>query len=351
MAGVDLVGLRKTWGAVVALEGLDLAVQDEEFLVLLGPRGAGKSTSLRLAAGLDDPTAGHVLIGGQRVTDLPARDRGLALVARSSALYPHMTVADNVGFPLRAAGVPADERRRRVAEAAGWVGLGHLLGRRPGELADNERQGAALARALIRRPHACLMDEPLADLDRSVRADGRADLKNLQRRLGITVLYATRDPDEAMVLGDRIVVLKDGRAQQAGTPAEIYAKPLNTFVAGLIGSPPMNLIPGIVEGDRFVFPAGDLAVPGAPQGPAILGVRPEDLSVVDEFADMAGEVYASEPTGDTTLLRVVVGDVRITAKVGPRDGRAIGARVGLRLPPDERLHHFHGWGDRMGAGA
>ncbi len=339
MASVELRGLSKRFGGFVALERLDLAIADGEFLVLLGPSGCGKSTTMRLVAGLEEPTGGEILIDGRDVVDVPARDRDLAMVFQNYALYPHMTVAENIGYPLKIARVPRTERAERVRRAAEKVELGALLSRRPGELSGGQRQRVALARAIVRTPRLFLMDEPLSNLDAKLRTVMRAELRHLQKELGTTTIYVTHDQVEAMTLADRIVILNEARIQQTGTPAEIYAAPANTFVAGFIGSPPMNLIPGTVAAGRFRHAGGETALPGAPDGAATLGVRPENITPADGEADARGTVYSSELLGDVTLLTVSVGTHLVVAKVGPGEGRPMGAPVALRFAPD-RLHLF-----------
>ncbi|MEM1432127.1 MAG: ABC transporter ATP-binding protein, partial [Pseudomonadota bacterium] len=228
MATIELKNLVKRFGGFTALEGLDLAIEDGEFLVLLGPSGCGKSTTMRLVAGLEEPTDGDILIDGRRVNDIPARDRDLAMVFQNYALYPHMTVGENIGYPLKIARISRSERQRRVEAAAAKVEMGHLLARRPGELSGGQRQRVALARAIVRTPKLFLMDEPLSNLDAKLRTVMRAELKHLQRELGTTTIYVTHDQVEAMTLADRIVILNDARIQQMGTPADIYARPANT---------------------------------------------------------------------------------------------------------------------------
>jgi multiple sugar transport system ATP-binding protein len=339
MATVELRGLRKTFGAYVALEHLDLRIEDGEFLVLLGPSGCGKSTTMRLVAGLDEPSGGDILIGGKRVNQTPARDRDLAMVFQNYALYPHMTVGGNIGYPLKIARVPRDERERRVRAAAAKVEMEHLLTRRPGELSGGQRQRVALARAIVRRPQLFLMDEPLSNLDAKLRTVMRAELKHLQRELGTTTIYVTHDQVEAMTLADRIVVLNDARIQQIGTPTEVYGVPANTFVAGFIGAPPMNLIEGTVAAGTFTHAGGTLALRGQPDGPAVIGIRPEDIALVEGPADLAGTVFSSELLGDATLLTVRAGDALVAVKAGPADGREMDAPVALRFNA-AKIHVF-----------
>jgi multiple sugar transport system ATP-binding protein len=341
MATIVLDRLSKRWGAFTALENLSLTIADEEFLVLLGPSGCGKTTTMRMVAGLEDPTSGDILIDGRRVNDIPARDRDLAMVFQNYGLYPHMTVAQNIGYPLKVRGIARAERDRRVAVAAEKVELSQLLERRPAQLSGGQRQRVALARAIVRTPRLFLMDEPLSNLDAKLRAGMRAQLKHLQRDLSTTTIYVTHDQIEAMTLADRIVILDRGKIQQEGAPAEIYARPANLFVAGFVGSPPMNLMQGGREGSAFRHAGG--AVSGIPEEtpPAIvLGQRPEDLRLAAPGeGDLAGNVFSSELLGDSTLVGVAVGPDLINVKVGPGEGLALGTRVGIAFNRD-KLHLF-----------
>ena len=242
MALLEVRGLRKEFGDVVAVDGVDIKSEEGEFLVLLGPSGCGKTTLLRMIAGLEHPTEGQILLGGEDVTDLPPRARQIAMVFQSYALYPHMTVARNIAFPLKAQGVDGPERDEKVKWAAGLFGIEHLLHRRPRQLSGGERQRVALARAIVREPSVFLLDEPLSNLDAKLRAAARDDLMGFQRRIGITSVYVTHDQVEAMGMGDRIAVMRDGKIRQMGTPEEVYHHPADTFVAQFIGSPPMNLL-------------------------------------------------------------------------------------------------------------
>jgi multiple sugar transport system ATP-binding protein len=243
MATVETRQVRKHFGDVRAVDGVDLATREGELLVLLGPSGCGKTTLLRMIAGLERPTAGEILIGGRVVNDLPPRARKIAMVFQSYALYPHLTVFDNIAFPLRAQRVAAAEIPRKVEWAASLFGIQHLLRRKPRELSGGERQRVALARALVREPAVFLFDEPLSNLDAKLRAAARDELKQFQRRIGTTTIYVTHDQVEAMGLGDRIAVMDRGRVRQIGTPEDVYEEPADTFVAGFLGSPPMNLVP------------------------------------------------------------------------------------------------------------
>ena len=333
MATVELSNLHKSFGSFTALESLNLRIEDGEFLVLLGPSGCGKSTTMRLIAGLEDPTSGDILIGEKRVNDMPARDRDLAMVFQNYALYPHMTAGENIGYPLKIAKVSHIEREKQVRAAAAKVEMEHLLTRRPGELSGGQRQRVALARAIVRTPQLFLMDEPLSNLDAKLRTVMRAELKHLQKELATTTIYVTHDQIEAMTLADRIVILNDARIQQIGAPADIYTNPANTFVASFIGSPPMNLIEGEVQNGVFIHAGGRVELRGGPDGKATLGIRPEDIRVSEGEADLSGKVYSSELLGDSTLLNIRSGKVLIAVKVGPEAGRSMGDVVNLAFDP------------------
>ena len=341
MATVSLRHVRKSYGAVAVIDDLSLEVADQEFLVLLGPSGCGKTTTMRMIAGLEDVTAGDLLIGGERVNDTPARHRDLAMVFQNYGLYPHMTVADNIGYPLKVQGLSRVDRGPRVKAAAERVELGPYLKRRPAELSGGQRQRVALARAIVRTPRLFLMDEPLSNLDAKLRTSMRAQIKHLQRDLATTTIYVTHDQVEAMTLADRIVIMNKGRIQQQGSPAEIYARPASTFVAAFIGAPPMNLLAGILENAGFHCGAGFVPnVRAAQGGPVVLGQRPEDMRLCRAGAGhFAGEVFSSELLGDATLVGVKLGSDLVTIKVGPAEGRRIGEPVGVMLEPT-RIHFF-----------
>ncbi|TIT31061.1 MAG: ABC transporter ATP-binding protein, partial [Mesorhizobium sp.] len=251
MAQIQLKKVTKGWGSVVGVDNVDLDIRDEEFMVFLGPSGCGKTTTMRMIAGLNDLSSGEIWIDGELVNEFDPRDRDVAMVFQSYALYPNMTVYENIRFPLRMRGIPKAEHDARVRRAADMVELGAYLDRKPGALSGGQRQRAALARAIVRQPRVFLMDEPLSNLDAKLRNAMRVQLKHVQRQLKITTIYVTHDQVEAMTLADRIVIMDKGRIQQLGTPDEIYSNPNNTFVAGFIGSPPMNLIKGEVRGERF----------------------------------------------------------------------------------------------------
>jgi multiple sugar transport system ATP-binding protein len=292
MSRVGIQGVTKRFGDVKAVDNFTLEVEDKEFLVLLGPSGCGKSTALRMVAGLDEPSEGSIEIGDRVVTDVEAKDRDVAMVFQSYALYPHMTVRRNIEFPLRSRRVPKDEREKLVTEAARMLGLEDLLERKPAQLSGGQRQRVALARAVVRRPQVFLMDEPLSNLDAKLRVQTRAELVELHRRLATTVLYVTHDQVEAMTMGNRIVILCDGVLQQVGPPQDVYERPANLFVARFIGNPPMNTITGRVvrsdgRGPKVAVPGGEVtlapaiaaAVDQLGLDDVVVGIRPEHLKV------------------------------------------------------------------------
>ena len=342
MAEVLLRNVTKRWGGFVAVRDQSLEVRDGEFMVLLGPSGCGKTTTMRMVAGLEEPSSGDILIGGARVNDLPPRERDVAMVFQSYGLYPHMTVADNIGYPLKLRGIRGAERERQVQAAAAKVELTGLLQRRPRELSGGQRQRVALARAIISRPTVFLMDEPLSNLDAKLRVSTRAEIKHLQHELGVTTIYVTHDQIEAMTLAHRVAVMSQGEIRQLDTPEAIYDSPADLFVAGFIGSPPMNLIAGDHADGVFSAPGGLRAETRVPRhaGAAVLGVRPEDVSVAPAGAgDLDACVYAVELTGDAVLVTVTIGGARLIARADRAWRAETGATVGLRLD-DRRLHLF-----------
>ena len=263
MATVSLKKLTKRYGAMAVVHGIDLEVADREFIALVGPSGCGKSTTLRMIAGLEEISGGVSEIGGRVVNDLPPRSRNISMVFQSYALYPHMTVRENMGFSLKIAGAPKDEMERRVAEAAPILGLDQLLERRPSQLSGGQRQRVAMGRAIVRDPDVFLFDEPLSNLDAKLRTQMRTEIKKLHAKVRSTVIYVTHDQVEAMTLSDRIVIMRDGHIEQVGTPDEVFRRPATRFVAGFIGSPPMNLNEATVDDGRLVFASGEtLPLPG-----------------------------------------------------------------------------------------
>ena len=332
MAQIELRNLSKRWGSFVGVHGFDLTIADKEFVVLLGPSGCGKTTTMRMIAGLEDISNGEVLIDGKRVNDLDPKDRDIAMVFQSYALYPNMNVYDNIRFPLKVRGIPASEHDARVKRAADMVELGPFLHRRPAELSGGQRQRVALARAVVREPNLFLMDEPLSNLDAKLRVSTRAQIKHLSHELGVTTIYVTHDQIEAMTLADRVVVMKEGIVQQIGTPTDIYDCPANTFVAGFIGTPAMNLIDGHVAGG--VFTAENVRVEGvqAPDGAVTLGFRAEDAQMTAQPAQISAPIYSLELLGDATMATVRAGAAIVSIK-GPKEFRAeIGAPFHAEIP-------------------
>jgi multiple sugar transport system ATP-binding protein len=322
-----------------AVDSLDLEVADGEFLVLVGPSGCGKSTSLRMLAGLEDIDQGSIHIGGRDVTRVPPKDRDIAMVFQNYALYPHMTVAENMGFALKIAGRPKSEIQQRVQEAAKILDLEDYLDRRPKALSGGQRQRVAMGRAIVRQPQVFCMDEPLSNLDAKLRVSTRTQIASLQRRLGITTVYVTHDQTEAMTMGDRVAVLKDGLLQQVDTPRSMYDKPANVFVAGFIGSPAMNLLPVDVDGDVLHFGGADVRVPRAAveevgsTRSVTVGVRPEDMDVVEAGSGLATEVEVVEELGADAY---VYGSTEVGG-----ERRSIIARVDGRTPPSKgSVLHF-----------
>ena len=328
MASLRLQGLRRVLGGRRVVDDVDLEVADGEFLVLLGPSGCGKSTILRLVAGLDRPDAGAILLDGASVTHLEPKARDVAMVFQDYALYPHRTVARNVGFPLEMAKVPAAERRRRVAEALARLGIADLAERRPAQLSGGQQQRVALARALVRRPRLFLLDEPLSNVDARLRAEMRAELARLHRELGATVLYVTHDQVEAMTLGDRIAVLEGGRLRQVGPPQEVWARPAHRFVAGFLGAPPMNLLDGAA--------AAPLRPASAPPD-CTVGFRPHEA---DAEGPLRGRVVLVEELGHETLVHAATpeGAAFVVARP-PGRAPAVGAELTVGVAPGA-LHLF-----------
>ena len=352
MATISLRSLTKRWGDVVAVDDQSLEIADTEFLVLLGPSGCGKTTTMRMIAGLEQPTEGEIWIGERMVNDALPKDRDVAMVFQNYGLYPHMTVYGNIAYPLKVRRTPAAETRERVREAAGKVQLGDLLQRKPRELSGGQRQRVALARAIVRRPQVFLMDEPLSNLDAKLRVTMRAELKHLSHELQITTVYVTHDQIEAMTLADRVAIMNHGRIQQLGPPDEIYNDPGNLFVAGFIGSPAMNLIEGEMAENRFRVDGTEIAPVVAPsRGGLVLGVRPEDLKLTAAGGgNFDAAVYASELTGESVLVTVEVGGNRIAAKADRHVRHAIGERVGIEVDAS-RIYLFDaGSGERLRTG-
>jgi multiple sugar transport system ATP-binding protein len=340
MTTVSLVDVRKSYGETPVVRGVSLEVDAGEFLVLVGPSGCGKSTCLRMIAGLEEVTGGEVRIGGVRVNEKPPRDRDIGMVFQSYALYPHMTVRENLAFGLTLRKVAKAEIDMRVAEAARMLALEPLLSRRPKELSGGQRQRVAIGRAVVRRPSLFLFDEPLSNLDAALRVQMRAEILALHRRLGTTMVYVTHDQVEAMTLATRIAVLEVGVLQQVGTPDELFHRPANRFVAGFIGSPAMNFLEGRWHDGAFEGGGLTLAMPEVrvDAGPASLGIRPHDLSLAAR--GIPGTVAVVESMGWESYLHVDTEAGRLVARVeGGAQGLSAGSRVHLDAPV-ERLHLF-----------
>ncbi len=331
-----------------AVDALDLSVADGEFLVLVGPSGCGKSTSLRMLAGLEEVNEGNILIGERNVTDVPPKDRDIAMVFQNYALYPHMTVAENMGFALKIAGINKDERAKRVLEAAKLLDLEPYLARKPKALSGGQRQRVAMGRAIVRSPQVFLMDEPLSNLDAKLRVQTRTQIASLTRRLGVTTVYVTHDQTEALTMGDRIAVLKDGVLQQVGTPRDLYADPKNVFVAGFIGSPAMNLFEAdIVEGGlKFGTAIAALdrdSLSGTKAKKVTIGVRPEDVKVSTTGDGLKVNVDLVEELGADGYLyghtEVEGARVDIVARVDGRVHPSAGETVYI-TPSPKHIHAF-----------
>jgi multiple sugar transport system ATP-binding protein len=349
VATVSLRQVRKAFGHLEVVHGVDLEIADGEFVVLVGPSGCGKSTILRMVAGLEDVTSGEIAIDGAVVNERDPKDRDIAMVFQDYALYPHMSVAENMAFSLRYRGVAGPEIRRRVEAAAAILDIAHLLERRPRELSGGQRQRVAMGRAIVRDPKVFLFDEPLSNLDAKLRVQMRTEIKRLRDRLRATTIYVTHDQVEAMTLADRIVVMQGGRIEQLGTPEEIYDQPATAFVAGFMGAPAMNLLPGAIAGGAAVLPDGT-AIPVPPdahgyEGEAlVIGLRPERLAYVAPGAEAAGPVLAApamvvEPLGSETLVTLEIGGHALHVKVPPRSVRRAGEQVRLAVAPDS-VHLF-----------
>ena len=331
---MTLKNLTKRWGTFVGVDDQSLEIRDKEFLVLLGPSGCGKTTTMRMIAGLEEPTAGEIWIGDRLVNDDLPKDRDVAMVFQNYGLYPHMSVFDNIAYPLKVRGTPKAEIEPRVQRAAEQVELVDFLKRKPKALSGGQRQRVALARAIVRTPQVFLMDEPLSNLDAKLRVSMRAELKHLSHQLQVTTVYVTHDQIEAMTLADRVAVMNHGRIQQLGTPDEIYNDPANLFVAGFIGSPAMNLVPGRIENGSFLTGDGMRLCPisSTAQDGLVLGIRPEDVKVVDAGqGDFDAPVYAFENTGESVQVTGQIGGQRLIAKGDRYMRKSIGETVGFAL--------------------
>lgn len=348
-ASVKFESVQKSFGDVKVLEEFDLEVQPGEFLVLLGASGSGKTTALRILSGLETPSAGRVYIGDRDVTEILPKYRDISMVFQSYALYPHKTVAENIGFPLKVRKLDKAAIDSAIVESAKQVQLDGLLERYPRELSGGQRQRVALARAIIRRPSVFLMDEPLSNLDAKLRGHMRAELKHMQETLGITTIYVTHDQIEAMTLAHRVAVLEKGILQQLATPAEIYNNPANLFVAQFIGSPAMNVIHGSLENDQFLTHGVKVKTKVNGQVTnAIAGVRPEDCSVTPASeGTLTGKIYTTELIGDHTLVTVDWGSDQIVVKAHKDFRGKQGESVGVILPPENLFVFDKDTGNRV----
>lgn len=322
MARLRVDRLVKTWGDFRAVDDVSFETTGSEFVALLGPSGCGKSTTLRLIAGLEEATAGRILIDDRDVTNLPAAKRHLSLVFQSYALFPHLNVADNITFGLSVRRVPRAERQRRLEKTANLLGISSLLHRKPSQLSGGQQQRVALGRALISETPVCLLDEPLSNLDAKLRAEMRNEIRSLQQRLGITMIFVTHDQTEAMSMSDRVILMSQGKVEQSGTPAELYEKPLSSFVAGFIGTPPMNLPAADRKDGRLTIGRTAESREGL-----LLGIRPEHLAFAD--AGQEAVVEGSEYFGADTIVSCRVGDQRVMVRVPGRPGLSHGAQVHL----------------------
>jgi multiple sugar transport system ATP-binding protein len=342
MADVTFDRVSKRYGDVPVIEGLDLHIRDGELMVLVGPSGCGKSTALRMVAGLEEVTAGTIRIGSRVVNDLAPKDRDIAMVFQSYALYPHMTVRENLEFGLRMRGVDKGETQRRVDGAAGILGIGHLLDRKPKDLSGGQRQRVAVGRAIVREPAVFLFDEPLSNLDAKLRVQTRAEITKLQQTLGTTSVYVTHDQVEAMTMGHRITVMREGKIQQVGTPAEVYDHPANVFVAQFIGMPPMNLVPatvgeGSLRASSFALPIAARFAGALREGQRVIaGIRPEHIA---HGGGIDAVVDAVEPIGHESIVYALAGSERLVAIFDPHETPRVGDRVALAVDA-EKVHVF-----------
>jgi sn-glycerol 3-phosphate transport system ATP-binding protein len=331
MAEVEIRGVHKSYGKVPTVHGVDLHIANGEFVVLLGPSGCGKSTLLRMIAGLEEITGGEIAIDGKVVNKLEPRERGCAMVFQNYALYPHMTVAENIGYALKVAGIGKAERRARVTSVAHSLGLGEFLERKPGTLSGGQRQRVAIGRAMIREPKVFLFDEPLSNLDAKLRAQMRIEIRRLHQKLGVTSIFVTHDQVEAMTLADRLVVLNEGRIEQIGTPTEVYRRPASRFVAGFIGAPAMNFMAGSMAND------GRIAIGSGTGMPVTIGVRPDDIKLVEarQKGTLDFEIELVEELGTGQVLYGRSGELEMTVMRNGSGAAGLpkpGQRLFLKIP-------------------
>ncbi|MDK1491908.1 sn-glycerol-3-phosphate ABC transporter ATP-binding protein UgpC [Sinorhizobium sp. 7-81] len=347
MASVTIEQVRKQYGAVPVIHGVSMDIEDGEFVTLVGPSGCGKSTLLRMLAGLEDISGGEIRIGGRVVNDVAPKERDIAMVFQSYALYPHMTVAENMGFALKLKGEGKAAIETRVREAADILALGPLLDRLPKQLSGGQRQRVAMGRAIVRHPQVFLFDEPLSNLDAKLRVTMRAEIKDLHQRLKTTTVYVTHDQIEAMTMADRIVVMRGGNVEQIGKPLELYDRPANTFVATFIGSPAMNLFEGAIMNGEFVVD-GTIALPLPPgyrgEAPKVYGIRPEHLVIAE--SGVPATVFVVEPTGAETHVLVKIGSADANLVLRDRINLEPGQRITV-APDLSKLHLFSADGNRV----
>lgn len=334
-SGLVIKDLNKSFGDVHVVKDLNLTVEPGEFLVLLGPSGCGKTTALRMIAGLEEIDSGSISLGEKDVTNMLPKYRDVAMVFQSYALYPHKNVAENIGFPLKVRGVEPEARDAAVRDAAQQVQMEDLLHRYPRQLSGGQRQRVALARAIVRSPAVFLMDEPLSNLDAQLRGYMRAELKHMQQEMGVTTIYVTHDQIEAMTLAHRVAIMNDGRLQQVGTPNQVYNDPINLFVAGFMGAPPMNFIEGGLNSGKFISGNIELSLVGDQEpGPVVLGFRPEDTALVAAGTGLFdATIYTVEHTGEQTLVTIQVARKQLAVKM-PKDFEAsTNSTVGVQFDP------------------
>ena len=343
MAQLALRNLVKRYGSTDVLHGINLEVADGEFVVFVGPSGCGKSTTLRMIAGLEEVSDGVIEIGGREVNHLEPKERDIAMVFQNYAIYPHMSVRKNIAFGLRSSKMSKPDKARRIEEVAGILSMTELLERKPSQLSGGQRQRVAIGRAMVRDPSVFLFDEPLSNLDAQLRTQMRLEIKKLHQRVGNTIVFVTHDQVEAMTMADRIVIMKDGRIQQVGTPDEVYHRPQNTFVARFIGAPSMNMLDAEMSDGRVIMPQGQAIQLGglttAQPGRITLGVRPDDLVPVESDVLIQGKVTVREPLGSETLIYVDTPGGEIVAKADGRRPPAVGEVVRLGADP-ANLHVF-----------
>ena len=356
MGKIVFKNVTKRFGKVIAVDHLNLRVKDKEFIVLLGPSGCGKTTILRLVAGLEEIDEGSIYLNDKLINDMSPKDRNIAMVFQDYALYPHMSVFDNMAFGLRNLGTPKHEIERRIKETTKLLQIGPLLERKPKQLSGGQKQRVALGRAIVRKPQAFLLDEPLSNLDAKLRIQMRVELRKLQRELGVTTIYVTHDQVEAMSLSDRIVLIKDGKIQQIGSPDELYDHPRNRFVAGFIGSPSMNFLECVLieKHGKFVIDAKDFILPLRPEvaniikdsasgAKLILGIRPEDIYITDskQGSTISAQVENVEPLGFEVLVHLGLGQSTIVVRTRPKVKIRLNEEVNV-LFDDEKVHIFDG---------